>query len=307
MKKHRLVLATTVLMSTASWAAAACEEVRLAQPGWTDLALTSGIAKVLLDELGYDTSVSQLSIPITYEAMKSGDLDAFLGYWYPAMTKYFAPYEADGSVLTVSQNLEGAKYTWAVPAYVYNAGVHDFADLAAHAEEFDSKLYGLSPGSNDTMIAARDSETFGLQDWDVVESSEQGMLAQVERAAKREQWIAFLGWAPHPMNTKFDLHYLTGGDDFYGPNFGGATVHTQMRKGYMEECPNVAKLLSQLTFTIEMENVGMGYILEDGESDTEAALRVLKDNSDALAPWLEGVTTLDGAEGLSAVKAGLGL
>lgn len=133
------------------------------------------------------------------------------------------------------------------------------------------------------------------------------MLAQVERAAKREQWIAFLGWAPHPMSTKFDLHYLTGGDDFYGPNFGGATVHTQMRKGYMEECPNVAKLLSQLTFTIEMENVGMGYILEDGESDTEAALRVLKDNSDALTPWLEGVTTLDGAEGLSAVKAGLGL
>ncbi len=63
MKKHRLVLATTALMSTASWAAAACEEVRLAQPGWTDLALTSGIAKVLLDELGYDTSVSQLSIP----------------------------------------------------------------------------------------------------------------------------------------------------------------------------------------------------------------------------------------------------
>ena len=25
--------------------------------------------------------------------------------------------------------------------------------------------------------------------------------------------IVFLGWEPHPMNTKFKMAYLTGGDD----------------------------------------------------------------------------------------------
>ncbi|MBT9386345.1 choline ABC transporter substrate-binding protein [Pseudooceanicola sp. CBS1P-1] len=288
-------------------ALADCTEVRLAQPGWTDTALTSGIAQVLLEQLGYKADVSMLSIPIIYESMASKKVDAFLGYWDPAMVKYYKPFKEDGSVVTVSTNLEGAKYTWAVPSYVYDAGVHDFADIAAHGDEFDHKLYGLSPGSNDSMIAAKNSDAFGLKDWDVVESSEQGMLAQVEREVKRKKWIVFLGWEPHPMNTRFDMRYLTGGDEFYGPNFGGATVHTQFRKDYAEECPNVGKLLGQLHFTLKMENVGMGYILDDHMSEPDAARKIIDANPDMLDSWLAGVTSADGAPALETVKKGLGL
>ncbi|WP_226629565.1 choline ABC transporter substrate-binding protein [Alloyangia pacifica] len=307
MKTSPAALAASAFLASAPFAQAACSNVQLAQPGWTDTALTSGIAQVLLEQLGYDAEVDMLSIPIIYESMASQEVDAFLGFWDPAMTKYYAPFKEDGSVVTVSQNLQGAKYTWAVPSYVYEAGVHDFADIAAHEDEFDHKLYGLSPGSNDSMIAARDSGDFGLDDWDVVESSEQGMLAQVAREVKRGKWIVFLGWAPHPMNTRFDMRYLTGGDDFYGPNFGGATVHTQFRKGYDAECPNVGKLLSQMRFTVEMENIGMGYILDDGMSELDAARRIIDENAQMLDGWLEGVTTLDGAPALPAVKEGLGL
>nr|WP_240722312.1 choline ABC transporter substrate-binding protein [Poseidonocella sp. HB161398] len=303
----KAALATGALVSIAPLAQADCGQVRLAQPGWSDLALTSGIAQILLDSLGYETSVDLLSIPIIYESMTSGRIDAFLGYWDPAMEKYYAPYRASGEVETVSQNLEGAKYTWAVPAYVYEAGVTDFADIAAHPQEFDRKLYGLSPGSNDSMISAKETGGFGLEDWDVVESSEQGMLAQVQRAVKRQDWIVFLGWAPHPMNTRFDMRYLTGGDAFYGPHFGGATVHTQFRKGYGAECPNVGRLLEQLAFTVDMENVGMGYILDDGMTETEAATRVLEENPGMLDAWLDGVETRDGAPALAAAKAELGL
>ena len=82
-----------------------------------------------------------------------------------------------------------------------------------------------------------------------MESSEQGMLAQVARAVKRKRWIVFLGWEPHPMNANFEMAYLSGGDDWFGPNFGGATVYTNIRKGYAGDCPNVSKLLSNLRFT----------------------------------------------------------
>ena len=58
----------------------------------------------------------------------------------------------------------------------------------------------------------------------MVESSEQGMLAQVARADERGEPVIFLGWEPHPMNANFKMSYLTGGDDFFGPNLGGATV-----------------------------------------------------------------------------------
>ena len=51
----------------------------------------------------------------------------------------------------------------------------------------------------------------------------------------------FLGWEPHPMNANFEMKYLAGGDDVFGPNFGGATVFTNVRAGYLTECPNVGR------------------------------------------------------------------
>jgi glycine betaine/proline transport system substrate-binding protein len=109
------------------------------------------------------------------------------------------------------------------------------------------------------------------------------------------------------MNSQFDIEYLTGGDDFYGPNFGGATVHTQVRKGYLAECPNVGKLVTQLSFDIPMESEGMGYILADGDDPQIAAERLLKAHPEVLSAWLKDVKTIDGKNGLASIKAKLGL
>ncbi len=303
----KLTLTASALALVAGQAMADCGTVRMAEPGWTDLALTTGIASVVLEGLGYKAESDVLGIPVIYESMTNNDLDVFLGYWDPAMETYYAKYREAGSVETIHQNLTGAKFTFAVPKYVYDAGVTDFSDLAANADKFDHKMYGIEPGSNEVMLDIVKKDAFGLGDWKVVESSEQGMLAQLARFEKNKDWMVFLGWAPHPMNTRFDMEYLSGGDDFYGPDFGGATVHTQVRKGYLEECPNVGKLLTQMTFDVPMESEGMGYILEDGNDPKEAATRLLKAHPDYLSGWLDGVTTLDGEDGLAAVRAKLEL
>ena len=119
--------------------------------------------------------------------------------------------------------------------------------------------------------------------------------------------IIFLGWAPHPMNSNFKMTYLSGGDDVFGPNYGGATVYTNVRAGYTEECPNVGKLVKNLVFSLPMENEIMGKILNDSKDPEVAATEWLKANPTALTPWLDGVTTKDGGDGLAAVKAKLGL
>ncbi len=303
------LLATAGLLAftTVMPAHADCSLVRLAEPGWTDLELTTAVTQVLLQDMGYKADSNILGISVIYESMKNGDLDAFMGYWDPAMQSYYKPYHANGTVETIHTNLKGAKFTWAVPSYVYDAGVHSFGDLAAHAHEFNKKVYGIEPGSNDIMLNVINKGDFGLGDWKVVESSEQGMLSQVARDIRRNKWIVFLGWAPHPMNTKFDLKYLKGGDAYYGPNFGGATVSTQVRKGYLKECPQVGKLLKQLTFNVDMESEGMGYILGDGMNGKEAARKLLKKHPELLDAWLDGVTTVDGDPALPAVKQDLGL
>jgi glycine betaine/proline transport system substrate-binding protein len=214
-----------------------------------------------------------------------------------------------GEVEVLGANLEGAKYTLAVPKYAFDEGLKSFQDIATFKDKLDGKIYGIEPG-NDGNRLIRDmieQGKFGLDGFELVESSEQGMLAQVARATKSSEPIVFLGWAPHPMNANFPMEYLSGGDDVFGPNYGGATVYTNTRAGFTKDCPNVGKFVSQLKFNLEMENEIMGRILDAGEEPNDAARAWLTENPAIVDGWIAGVTTVDGGDAAAAVKSVLGL
>jgi glycine betaine/proline transport system substrate-binding protein len=227
----------------------------------------------------------------------------------PTMEADIKPYQENGTVDTVVTNLEGAKYTLAVPAYTYEAGLKSFQDIAKFKDKLGNKIYGIEAGNDGNrvvldMISANKFDTAGFE---LVESSEAGMLAAVQKAVGSKQDIVFLGWEPHPMNANIDMKYLEGGDDVFGPNYGGATVLTNVRAGYTAECPNMGAFLKNLVFSLQMENEIMGAILNDGADPKAAATAWLKANPDAITPWLEGVTTFDGGDAPAAVKSALGL
>lgn len=284
-----------------------CMTVRFSDPGWTDISATNGVAATLLEALGYSADIATLSVPVGYEALKNGQTDLFLGNWMPAQQEFRTDLDAAGTVVELVQNLEGAKFTLAVNKAGAEAGVADFADLDARKDEFDGKIFGIEPGApaNQSIQAMIEADDFGLGDWTLVESGEQAMMAQVRRNDAAGTPTVFLAWAPHPMNEAVELTYLSGGDAQFGPNYGGASVHTLARKEWVETCPNVAKLFSQLVFDVPMENVLMGKILDDGMAAQEAASEWLADNPAALDAWLDGVTTLDGQPGLAAVRAAI--
>ena len=284
-----------------------CKVVRFSDVGWTDITATTAVTTTILEALGYETETQVLSVPVTYSSLKNKDIDVFLGNWMPTMEGDIAPYRDEGSVETIATNLEGAKYTLAVPKATYDAGLQNFTDIAKFNEELDGKIYGIEPGNdgNRLILDMIDTGKFDLTGFELVESSEQGMLSQVQRAVDRDEPIVFLGWEPHPMNSNFEMAYLAGGDEVFGPNYGGATVHTNVRAGYTAECPNVGKLLTNQTFSLGMENEIMGAIL-DGTEAEQAASDWLKANPDAIGPWLEGVTTFDGGDAKAAVEAALG-
>ncbi|SOB54330.1 choline ABC transporter substrate-binding protein [Pseudomonas lundensis] len=289
---------------------AQCATVNFSDVGWTDITVTTAVASTLLDALGYTTKTTMISVPVTYKSLADGkNMDVFLGNWMPTMENDIKPYRDAGTVETVRANLENAKYTLAVPEALYNKGLKDFADLPKFKQELGAKIYGIEPGNDgnrmiQTMI---DKNAFGLKDagFKVVESSEAAMLSQVDRAQRRGTDVVFLGWEPHPMNTRYKMKYLTGGDDFFGPNYGQATIYTNTRKGYSEECSNVGQLLKNLVFSLDMESTLMGEVLDNKIKPNVAAKAWLKQNPQVLDTWLAGVTTLDGKPGLEAVKASL--
>lgn len=287
-----------------------CSTVNFSDVGWTDITVTTATTSVILNALGYKTKTTMISVPVTYKSLADGkNMDVFLGNWMPTMENDIKAYREAGTVDTVRTNLKGAKYTLAVPQGLYDKGLHDFSDIAKFKKELDGKIYGIEPGNDGNRLIQSmiDKNAFGLKDagFKVVESSEAGMLSQVDRASKRGTDVVFLGWAPHPMNTRFKIQYLTGGDDFFGPDFGAATVATNTRKGYTEECSNVGQLLKNLEFTVDMESKLMGNVLDDKMKPEAAAKAWLQKNPQVLDSWLAGVTTIDGKPGLEAVKAKL--
>ncbi len=308
MTMRTALLATTVTFALAGSAfAAGCDKVTFSDVGWTDITATTAATSLVLEALGYETETKVLSVPVTYTGLAAGDIDVFLGNWMPTMEADLAPYRDAKTVETVRTNLEGAKYTLATNEAGAALGIKDFKDIAAHKDALEGKIYGIEPGNdgNRLILDMITSGPFGLDGFEIVESSEAGMLAEVGNKDGAAAPIVFLGWEPHPMNANFKMSYLTGGDDYFGPNLGGAVVDTNVRAGYVAECANTGKLLSNLSFTLPMENEIMGAILNDGTDAREAAKAWLAANPDAWGAWLDGVTTKDGGDAKAAVTAAL--
>ena len=295
-----------VAMASSAFAAdpASCKAVRFADVGWTDIQVTTGAASVILEALGYEPAVSTLSVPVTMASLKNKDIDVFLGNWMPSMTADIQAYLDDKSIEQVAANLEGAGYGLVVPQYVADAGVKSLADLGANKDKFSGKIFGIEAGNDGNRIIQTmiDDPKNNMKDFQLVESSEAGMLTEAEKAMKNNEWIIFLGWTPHPIMGEMKIAYLDGMGD---SGFGAATVYTIARAGYSTECPNVGALLKNLKFDLAMEGAMMDPVLKNGADPKETAKAWLKANPDVVKPWLQGVTTLDGGDAAAAVEAAL--
>jgi len=282
-----------------------CKNVRFADVGWSDIAATTGLASTMLQGLGYNPTKTIASVPITFAGIKSKQIDVFLGYWSPTMDPIIQPFTKAGTIkVLATPNLTGAKYTLAVPDYVYQGGLKSFQDIQKYADKLNGKIYGIEPGNDGNALIKKmiDNNLYGLGQFKLVESSEAGMLVEVNRAIRDKKPIVFLGWEPHPMNVQMKIDYLAGGDDVFGPNYGEAKVLTVTPTDYDTRCPNVAKLVSNLQFTTDIENHVMLPIMNKTDAN-KAAREWLKANPAVLDKWLAGVKTFDGKDGLPAVKA----
>ncbi|MEZ2349951.1 choline ABC transporter substrate-binding protein [Caballeronia sp. RCC_10] len=313
--KHRLlsILVASACAANVACAFAAddasCRTVRFVDIGWTDITSTTALASVLFEGLGYTPRTTVASVPISLAGLKSKQIDVSLGYWWPVQENAVQPFLDARSIDKIEPpNLSGAKATLAVPGYAYDAGIKTFADIAKHRDELEGKIYGIEPGSsaNAKIQKMIDTNQFGLGGFKLVQSSEAGMLVTVERAIREKKPVVFLAWEPHPMNIQMKINYLSGGDDVFGPNYGEARVYTLTNTDFLTRCPNAGKLVKNLRFTTDLENRLMQPVMNK-ERPAEAAKAYLKKNPQLLDSWLAGVKTVDGKDGLPAVKQYLGL
>ncbi len=102
------------------------EKIKLAYVAWdTEIASTNVIGMVL-EDMGYDVTLTQVEAGPMWAAVASGDADAIVAAWLPAThEKYMSDYNEQ--VEDLGPNLEGAKIGLVVPEYMEIDSIEDLA------------------------------------------------------------------------------------------------------------------------------------------------------------------------------------
>lgn len=300
-------------MAAVSYVPAALAEpekntVRMGVPAWPGVEIKSAVVREILEPLGYTVEKKQASAPIIYRTLSEGAVDINMSAWSPGQRSSFGQYVENGTVLELAENLRGATAGFAVPDYVYEAGLQSNRQITEYAEKFDRKVYCIDSGSgaNNVVNTAIEDDVYGMSDWSIVPSSTSGMLAQVNKTMRNEGWIMFCGWRPHWMNVIHDMKYLGDPEDLWGPNGGESRVYTLTAKEFPNVNPELAKFFER--FQVD-SSVQSKWIYEYAYKERDApavAKEWIAANMDVVEPWLEGVTTPDGASAVETLRDAYG-
>ncbi|WP_129140126.1 ABC transporter substrate-binding protein [Modicisalibacter coralii] len=302
-------LLATLALSASVRAADRDDSVRFIVPPWPGVTVKTEIVAQLLTPLGYRVDRQELSSTVGYKTLQTGDSDVFLAGWLPAQQQSFDAAMAAGAIVDLGNNVNGARMGFAVPGYVYAAGVTSAEDLdePANRERFGARYYSIETGStvSDFIHQAKDDDTYGLGDWQLMESSTPGMLSEVRAAYEDHRWIAFYGWTPHWMVPEFDMHILDDPAGVYGDDQGRSDVRTIAAKPFSEANPNLVRLLDQIVFSADEQSEFIRQFGLEQRDLEDVAHEWLKAHPQQLATFLEGVTTRDGEPALPVVEASL--
>lgn len=300
-----MVVTTTAVAVTQTDAAST---VRFGRPAWPGVTIKVEIAAQILDSLGYATNVKQLAPSIILNGIAHDQLDVYLAAWTPMESPMIDPLVADGEITKLVANMaEEVVQGIAVPTYVWDAGIHTVADMVAHADKFDHRIYGIEVGSgfNVTVKKAIQHDKANLGDWDLVASSTAAMLAQVTHSTNKHEWIAFSGWRPHWMNIKFSMKYLKD-SGHSGTSRIKSVVYTITRPDYADKNPNLGRFFTQMTIPANVQSHWIYSFSYEKKEAEIIARNWIKSNLDIVSRWLEGVTTIDGKPAMKAVKSDIG-
>lgn len=256
------------------------KEINLAYVEWdTEVASTHVVGKVL-EDLGYDVTLTPLDNAIMWEAVSKGEADAMVAGWLP--NTHAAQYEQyKDSLVELGENLAGAKIGLVVPTYMED--VNSIEDLTDQA---DMKITGIEPGAG--IMAATEKaldEYENLADWELLQSSSGAMTVALGQAIENKEEVVVTGWSPHWKFASYDLKYLEDPKGVYG---GEESINTFARVGLEEDMPEAFKVLNAFHWDSEdIESVMLD--INGGTDPEEAAAKWVQENADKVAEWTEGI------------------
>lgn len=256
------------------------QEIELAYVEWDDAVATNYVVSQVLEDLGYDVTLTPLDNAVQWEAVSTGQADAMLTAWLPG-THGAQMEEYGDTMVNLGSNLEGARIGLAVPAYMDVDSIADLTDQAGKS------ITGIEPGAGIVAAAERAIEGYdNLSDWGIETSSSGAMTVVLGQAIENEEDIIVTAWNPHWMFSAYDLKYLEDPEGIFG---GSETINTLVREGLETDMPEAYKVLDNFHWSIEDTESVMLAIYE-GESPEDAAAAWIEANPELVSEWTADVT-----------------
>ncbi|GAA0607589.1 hypothetical protein GCM10009001_26140 [Virgibacillus siamensis] len=255
------------------------KEVELATDTYLSNIGATHLVKLLLEEVGYDVTVTSTDVGIEFSGLADGSSDASVGLWLPTThASYWEKYK--DKLDKISMVTEKVELGLTVPSYMED--IDTIEDLANNKNNIGKKLdwtiTGISPGAGEMKLTKNEvMPAYGLdENWELQSSSGPTMAAALTRAIDNKEPIVVTLWTPHWTFNKFDLKILKDPKNKYGdPD----NVYSASRKGFKEDSPLAYKIIKAFRLT-KKQNQNIMLNIQNGMSNEDAAKEFLKNNPD---------------------------
>lgn len=283
-----LSAAMTVSLGTgviAAPAQAAEKSINIGWTAWSDAEAVTKLAKAVIEErYGYKVELTMADIGIQYQGIASGKLDAMLMSWQPLTHKPYLD-KVGKDVVDLGPLYTRARLGWVVPDYIPVDQVKSIEDLKKPEvqQKLGGKIQGIDPGSGLMQASEKALKTYDLKGLQLVSASDAAMLAALERAMKRNEWIVVTSWSPHWMFANWKLRYL---EDPKGALGGLESVNAIVRKGFYQDHPEIFEFLNRMVLPIgDLEAM----MQEARQTSYEQAVdNYIKNNKARVDYWVTG-------------------
>lgn len=313
MKKLLLTVTLAMFVLVGCAPASRTNAIIFTDAGWDSAKIHNNIAGFIA-EAAFGLSWSELpgSTPITYEAIKNGEIDVHMEMW----TDNIAPYRSDvasGSILELGVNFDDNMQGFYVPRYVIEGdasrGIEPMAptlryviDLLDYAHLFTDdenpsmgRIYGGIPGwAVDDILFKKYMHLELNEKYNYFRpGSDAALAAALTGAYERGEPIVGYYWEPTWLMGKYDFVLLddapyNSADFAEGKTaFAPVRVTITARPGFDTDFPEFAEFLSKYRTSSALTSEALTHMQDTGANYRDTAIWFLKTHDYLLDEWLD--------------------
>jgi ABC-type proline/glycine betaine transport system substrate-binding protein len=280
--------------------------------GWDSIKFHNAVARIIVESaFGYKTEEVSGSTPITYPALKKGDIDVLMEMWTDNVPTYDKDI-ANKELLELGVNFKDDAQGVYVPRYVIQGDkkrgikpmapdLKKVADLARYKDLFadpetpgKGRLYGAVAGWNIDKVLHKKYEYLGLNKTFTyfAPGSDAALAAVFTSAIEKGRPVAGYYWEPTWLTGKYDMVRLA--DEPYNAatfndgigDFPAVRVTICATNSLQKRAPEVVEFLRKYSTSSELTSAALAYMFETKADYNKTAKWFLQKNDKVWTQWL---------------------